>query len=318
MKKIYSLLVFLMSFVWTYGQLHPSAAFQISSTTQGFLLPQMTQAQIDNINNPADGLMLICNDCENESGVHVFNAQQNSWVKTATASESFYVQDGKLSDSRTVSLTTQTLSFQSDKGSSTLFLDGAKNRVGMGTSSPSGALEINSTNNGVLIPRISLTASRTYFSLQTPTESILVYNTQTATNTGLEGKGFYYWNGDSNSGSWTKIGSGGENFYTGDGEFTANRTVDMKGKNLVFEKSGKIGMDVVSPLASFHINNAKETDNDIKSLMSSGGSWQKLIWIFQLLKVILDLMNGVLGLLILVLLLLRKIFHLMDLVLMVE
>jgi hypothetical protein len=74
--KSTAFLLYLLFFSWVNAQLHPSAAFQISSTTQGFLLPQMTQSQMDNISNPADGLMIYCSDCSTGNGTYVFNAKK--------------------------------------------------------------------------------------------------------------------------------------------------------------------------------------------------------------------------------------------------
>ena len=58
-------LLHLLFFSWVGAQLHPSAAFQISSTTQGFLLPKMTQSQKEKISNPAEGLMVYDTDNKN-------------------------------------------------------------------------------------------------------------------------------------------------------------------------------------------------------------------------------------------------------------
>jgi uncharacterized protein (TIGR02145 family) len=41
----------------------PSAALDVSSLTKGLLLPRMTEAQINAISNPADGLLVYCTDC---------------------------------------------------------------------------------------------------------------------------------------------------------------------------------------------------------------------------------------------------------------
>ena len=74
-------------------------------------------------------------------------------------------------------------------------------------------LDIDTTESGVLLPRIMLTASQT-FGLSKVTSntanSMLVYNTNTATNTGLSGQGYYYWNWDetTTTGTWVKMSTG--------------------------------------------------------------------------------------------------------------
>lgn len=145
-----SLLCFFILFSsWVGAQLHPSAALQINSTTQGFLLPKMTQSQMDKISNPAEGLMIYCSDCPGGKGVRVFNSQSSSWVENLI---NLYNGDGQLSENRTVSLTTNKLSFVSNSGSSALAIDGQNNRVGIGTNNPTEMLEVNGTSkfNGMI------------------------------------------------------------------------------------------------------------------------------------------------------------------------
>ena len=64
-------------------------------------------------------------------------------------------------------------------------------QVGIGTTSPasSSALDITSTNSGLLIPRIALLSTSDIATITSPTTSLLVYNSGFAPN------GFYYWNG---------------------------------------------------------------------------------------------------------------------------
>ena len=62
-------------------------------------------------------------------------------------------------------------------------------QVGIGTTTPQAALEITSTTDGMLIPRVALTSTATA-TIITPTKSELVYNTATA---GDVAPGYYYW-----------------------------------------------------------------------------------------------------------------------------
>lgn len=62
-------------------------------------------------------------------------------------------------------------------------------QVGIGNTSPQGTLDISSTNDGLLIPRVALTNTSTA-TIITPTKSELVYNTATA---GDVTPGYYYW-----------------------------------------------------------------------------------------------------------------------------
>ncbi len=64
-------------------------------------------------------------------------------------------------------------------------------QVGIGTTTPQGALEITSTTDGLLIPRVAL-VNTTTATVITPTISEMVYNTATA---GDVTPGFYYWDG---------------------------------------------------------------------------------------------------------------------------
>ncbi|WP_445457494.1 hypothetical protein [Flavobacterium sp. HNIBRBA15423] len=65
-------------------------------------------------------------------------------------------------------------------------------QVGIGTTSPdaSCALEIKSTNSGLLIPRISLLSTTDNTTIASPATSLLIYNTTTVSDVT---PGFYYW-----------------------------------------------------------------------------------------------------------------------------
>ena len=55
-----------------------SSALEISSTSQGFLLPRMTAAQQNAIANPAQGLMVYCTNCGTNGEAQLYNGA--SWV----------------------------------------------------------------------------------------------------------------------------------------------------------------------------------------------------------------------------------------------
>jgi len=68
--------------------------------------------------------------------------------------------------------------------------------VGIGTSTPNALLDVTSTSDGVLIPRVALTGTGSASPLTSPAVSTLVYNTATAgSGATAVAPGFYYWNG---------------------------------------------------------------------------------------------------------------------------
>jgi hypothetical protein len=78
-----------------------------------------------------------------------------------------------------------------------VFLNGNA-QTGIGTTTPnaSAKLEVFSTNQGFLPPRIALTATNTASPVTSPATGLLVYNTATAgTAPNNVAPGYYYWNG---------------------------------------------------------------------------------------------------------------------------
>ena len=91
------------------------------------------------------------------------------------------------------------------QNNSKLFWDNTNNRLGIGTSSPSSSaiLDLTSTNQGLLPPRVALTAkSGTSSPIASPTTGLIVYNTASAgSNVDAVTPGYYYFNGT----SWTRM-----------------------------------------------------------------------------------------------------------------
>ena len=96
--------------------------------------------------------------------------------------------------------------------------------VGIGTSSPdaSARLEVSSTNQGVLIPRVSLTSVTDATTIPSPATSLLVYNT----NANLPwGVGYYYNAGTSAAPRWVSLNVGEVTLWyhrSGTGSVTSN------------------------------------------------------------------------------------------------
>lgn len=115
-------------------------------------------------------------------------------------------------------------------------------QVGIGTTSPNGALEITSATDGLLIPRIALAATTTV-TVTTPIASELVYNTATA---GDVTPGFYYLS--SVTGPWVRFEAGATGWLTTGNADIVNGTNFMGTTNnidIAFRRNnlgaGKIG-----------------------------------------------------------------------------
>jgi hypothetical protein len=78
-----------------------------------------------------------------------------------------------------------------------VFLNGkAQTGIGTTTPSPSAKLEVFSTNQGFLPPRIALSATNATNPVTSPATGLLVYNTATnGTTPNNVAPGYYYWNG---------------------------------------------------------------------------------------------------------------------------
>lgn len=137
-------------------------------------------------------------------------------------------------------------------------------QVGIGTTDPNGALDINSPNDGLLIPRIALTA-KNIATVQTPTVSEIIYNTATSGTAPNEVvPGFYFWNGT----AWKEL-SNVNNTWNLTGNDGTDPSIHFIGTiddaDLVFKRNnsnaGRIGIDGVS--FGFNALNNTLTNNNI-------------------------------------------------------
>jgi len=140
-------------------------------------------------------------------------------------------------------------------------------QVGIGTTTPdaSSMLEVESTDKGVLVPRVAIADLNTAVPVTAPIESLLVYNTAIAT-----GVGFHYWDGA----KWAPLSGAAAN----DGDWT------VVGNDMYNANSGFVGVGTTTPTAKLHVENTSLVgapffdgleDNTLApfSTSGSGGDW---------------------------------------------
>lgn len=124
--------------------------------------------------------------------------------------------------------------------------------IGTLSPSPSSALEIKSTNRGLLIPRVSLLSTSDVATIPSPATSLLIYNLSTANDVT---PGFYFWEGSWKTlkGSSTTTVSGGWGLLgnnSGDTDFLGTNNY----KSLFFKVNG-------NQFAKFHPNGGMAIGN---------------------------------------------------------
>ncbi len=86
--------------------------------------------------------------------------------------------------------------------SNSIYSQGAAVNTTGANADPSAMLDVNSSDKGMLIPRISLSSTTVSTPVTTPATGLMVFNTATV---GDVTPGFYYWDGS----QWQPIGAGG-------------------------------------------------------------------------------------------------------------
>ncbi len=108
-------------------------------------------------------------------------------------------------------------------------------QVGINTTNPhsSSMLDIESTDKGLLIPRISIPNLNVTAPVTTPALSLMVYNTNITT-----GVGFHYWDGT----KWTPF-TGGISHWT------------KVGNDIYNNNTANVGVGTTTPTTKFHVEN---------------------------------------------------------------
>ena len=144
-------------------------------------------------------------------------------------------------------------------------------QIGIGTTTPRGALEINSSTNGFVPPQVALTALNTPTPIVNPqggpiATGTIVYNTAVAgTHPNNVVPGYYYWNGtiwvtmSSTNSNWNLNGNSGTTATTNFLGTTDAVDLTIKTNNLerlTVTSSGNIGIGTSSPASKLTINGA--------------------------------------------------------------
>jgi len=152
-------------------------------------------------------------------------------------------------------------------------------QVGIGTTTPLGAMDITSTNDGFLIPRVALSATNVATVL-TPTVSELVYNTFTsALGPNQVSPGYYYWNGT----IWVPIPTGSLAAWSLTGNTSTSATNNFIGTTDATDfvmrtnntekarvtSGGNVGIGITNPAAKLDIATGVTTVNSIVNATGS-------------------------------------------------
>lgn len=135
-------------------------------------------------------------------------AAANFVLQSNATGNASWVNANTLSISETDPQVTSTVTSRVPRWNGTTLVDGLifdnTASVGIGTVAPAGVLDITSTNNGLLIPRVPLTATNASAPLTFPVNSEIVFNTATAgVSPNNVTPGYYYW--DTPTLSWLRI-----------------------------------------------------------------------------------------------------------------
>ena len=133
-------------------------------------------------------------------------------------------------------------------------------QVGIGITAPKAALDITAANDGLLIPRIALSATNVA-TVITPTISELVYNTfDSAAGANQVTEGFYYWDGT----LWVKLGSGSSGWELHGNSATIAGTNYIGTTDNVDLHISRQGSDQIRLTSSTLVINENSDDRDLR------------------------------------------------------
>ncbi|SHG26091.1 H-type lectin domain-containing protein [Flavobacterium fluvii] len=163
---------------------------------------------------------------------------------------------------------------------------GTTAQVGIGTTTPRGALEINSNTNGFVAPQVALTSTTISAPVVNPQDGglplagTLVYNTSTA---GDVTPGYYFWNGTAwtrlitSSPSWSLTGNSGTSAATNFMGTTDNNPLVFKTNNTEWMRvtpTGELAIGNIDPRATLDVTGTIYANNIGKNafVLNSAGT----------------------------------------------
>ncbi len=138
-------------------------------------------------------------------------------------------------------------------------------QVGIGTTTPNGALDVVSTNQGLLMPRVELTSTNVSAPVINPASGVLANSTliyNSATNGVFPNNvfpGFYYWDGL----KWVRLNT--ENSWLVNGNANTNSSINFLGTldntDLVFKRNNVFSGKISSSNTAFGVNAFSNTSS---------------------------------------------------------
>jgi hypothetical protein len=188
------------------------AMLDVESTTSGFLAPRMTNAQRVAIASPTAGLLVYCTDPTAGfwyyTGAIWTQIGGNGWGLTGNA--------GTTASGAAYGSTATNNFIGTTDGNDFVFATNNYERmriksggnIGIGTETPdaSSLLQLSSGSQGILFPKVALTATNAAGPVSNPASTLFVYNTATAGSAPTNvNPGFYYNAGNGASPNWVPL-----------------------------------------------------------------------------------------------------------------
>ena len=138
-------------------------------------------------------------------------------------------------------------------------------QVGLNTSIPEAALDISSTTNGVLLPRVALNSLTTANPVVNPNGGLVVDGTMVwNTNTAVAPAGFYYWQ----SNKWNKIIDSNKQVHFGKMVITSGGTKIITGIGF---QPRSIEFTAVNRAQTFNAGAYRSDSNNSNDIRMAGG-----------------------------------------------